>query len=189
VLAASPLLILALRDEPVARMTLAQFTEPKLLVPRLLSERQEDVIVELAKRLESAERIANAGRFAQSLMACESLAVAVLDGVAFPHARGGAVKKLSFALGLSQPCIRWGRGRSPVVHTVALFAVPLSEGQTYLSLVMAFSSFMKDEPAFSALRRYVRPEAMLNVLEQVRVVRMGTTPRMAMATAGHGNKI
>lgn len=157
-------------------MTLAQFTEPKLLVPRLLSERQEDVIVELAKRLQSAERIENAGGFAQALMAQESLAAAVLGDVAFPHARGRAVKKLSFALGLSQPGIRWGLGRSPVVHTVALFAVPLSEGQTYLSLVVAFSSFMKDETAFSGLRRCVRPEAMLSVLDRVRVARTGHNP-------------
>lgn len=171
-------------------MTLAQFTEPKLLVPRLLGERQEDVIVELAKRLQSAERIENAGRFVQALMAQESLAAAVLGDVAFPHARGRAVKKLSFALGLSQQGIRWGVGRSPVVHTVVLFAVPLSEGQTYLSLVVTFSSFMKDETAFSALRRCVRLEAMLNVLEQVRVVRMVHNPANGNAApAGRGSKI
>lgn len=166
-------------------MTLAQFTEPKLLVPRLLSERQEDVICELATRLQSAERITNAGRFAQALLAGETLPVAVLDSVAFPHLRGGAVKKLSLAIGLSQPGIRWGRGRSPIVHLAALFAVPLSEEQTYLSLVVAFSSFIKDESAFSELRQCVRPEAMLSVLDRVRVVRMDHHPANGdLVTAG-----
>jgi hypothetical protein len=34
-------------------MTLAQFTGPKLLIPRLLSDRQEGAIQELTKRLEA----------------------------------------------------------------------------------------------------------------------------------------
>lgn len=166
-------------------MTLAHFTEPRLLVPRLLSERQEDVIFELAKRLQCAERILNAGRFTQALMAAESLPVAVLDSIAFPHLRGGAVKKLSLAIGLSQPGIRWGRGRSPIVHMVALFTVPLSEEQTYLSLVVAFSSFIKDESAFSELRQCVRCEAMSSVLERVHVMHLERHPANGnVATAG-----
>ena len=190
-------------------MTLAQFTEPKLLVPRLLSNHRESAIIELSRRLKSAGRIENADSFVDAAMDHESIASAVFDGVTFPlalwsstvrqpgrgdtaystgRARGRAVKELSFAAGLSRQGIRWGAGRSPcgvgvcassgglpcftprgepVVHTVVLFAVPLAEGQTYLSLVVTFSSFMKDETAFSALRRCVRPEAMLNVLEQV----------------------
>jgi mannitol/fructose-specific phosphotransferase system IIA component (Ntr-type) len=171
-------------------MTLAQFTEPKLLVPRLLSNHRESAIIELSRRLESAGRIENADSFVDAAMDHESIASAVFDGVTFPLARGRAVKELSFAAGLSRQGIRWGAGRSPVVHTVVLFAVPLAEGQTYLSLVMTFSSFMKDETAFSALRRCVRPEAMLNVLEQVRVVRMVHNPANGdAAPAGHGNKI
>ena len=192
-------------------MTLAQFTEPKLLVPRLLSNHRESAIIELSRRLESAGRIENADSFVDAAMDHESIASAVFDGVTFPLARGRAVKELSFAAGLSRQGIRWGAGRSPcgvgvcassgglpcftprgepVVHTVVLFAVPLAEGQTYLSLVVTFSSFMKDETAFSALRRCVRPEAMLNVLEQVRVVRMVHNPANGNAApAGHGNKI
>lgn len=42
---------------------MAGFTEPNLLVPELLNERQESVIAELAKRLEqsSADRRADCG--------------------------------------------------------------------------------------------------------------------------------
>lgn len=157
-------------------MTLGEFTEPRLLVPRLLSDRQKDVIAELAKRLESAKRIEHAAGFAQALMAHESLAAAVLDGVAFPHARGRAVKELSFAIGLSQEGVRWGGERGQLIHTLVLFAVPLSEGQRYLSLVLAFASFLKDDRAFSALRCCVQPEEMLGVLKQVRVARVGQNP-------------
>lgn len=154
-------------------MNLAQFTEAKLLVPRLLSIHREGAIIELSKRLESAGRIGNADSFVDAVLEHEALASALFDGVAFALARGRAVKELSFALGLAPQPIRWGLGSSaPIVHMVILFAVPLSEGQRYLSLMLTFSSFLKDEMAFSALRRCVQPEEMLTVLNHVRVVRV-----------------
>src|SRR5688572_7486592 len=107
-------------------MTLAQFTEPKLLLPRLRSDQRDAAIAELSQRLESTKRIENASAFLQSVLEHESLASAVFDGVAFPLARGRAVKEISFAIGLSQQGIRWGTARSSLVHTIVLCAVPLS---------------------------------------------------------------
>lgn len=75
-----------------------------------------------------------------------------------------------------------------MIHTVLLFAVPLSEGQCYLSLVLTFSSFLKDEMAFSALRRCLQPEEMLTVLGHVRVVRAAHNPANVSTTfAGKEN--
>jgi len=56
---------------------------------------------------------------------------------------------------------------SPLVHTIVLFAVPVSEEMRYLSLVVAFSSILKDGTTFSALRASSRSEAMLEVLGQI----------------------
>jgi len=154
-------------------MNLGQFTEPRLLVPRLLSERRDSAISELSQRLESAQRIESATAFTHAVLDHASLVSAVFDEAAFPLARGRAVKELSFALGLSRQGVRWGTGRTPVVHTVILFAVPLTEGQRYLSLVLTMSSLLKDEMAFSALRRCSQPEEMLTVLNHVRCVRTG----------------
>ena len=108
-------------------MTLAQFTEPKLLVPRMLSTHRESAIIELSRRLEGVGRIENADAFVDAALDHESIASAVVDGVTFPLARGRAVKGLTFAAGLSRHGIRWGLGRSSVVHTVVLFALPLAE--------------------------------------------------------------
>ena len=154
-------------------MTLAQFTEPNLLVPRLLSETHDSAIGELSRRLEKAGRISDVDAFTHAVLKHESFASAVFDEVAFPLARGLAVKELSFAIGLSQPGICWGGSRAPKVHAVVLFAVPLSAEQSYLSLVMTFSGFLKDEMAFSALRRCVQPEDMFTVLKHVHCVRLG----------------
>jgi mannitol/fructose-specific phosphotransferase system IIA component (Ntr-type) len=150
-------------------MTLAQFTEPKLLVPRLLSNRREGAITELSKRLETAARIESADSFVDAALNHVASASAVLDGVTFPLARGRAVKELSFAAGLSRQGIRWDVECSSVVHAVVLFAVPLSETRTYLSLVLTFSSFIKDEMAFTAFTHATQPEEMFTALKAVRL--------------------
>ena len=160
-------------------MTLAQFTEPTLLVPCLLSDRCDGTIIELSKRLENTECIANADSFANAVLEHEALASAVFDGVAFPLARGRAVKELSFAVGLAPRSIRWGTRFAPLVHAVVLFAVPLSEGPRYLALVLTFTSLLKDGMTLSALRCCVRPEEMLDVLGQVRLKHMGHGPANA----------
>jgi mannitol/fructose-specific phosphotransferase system IIA component (Ntr-type) len=160
-------------------MTVAQFTEPKLLVPRLLSTHRESAIIELSRRLESAGRIENADAFVDAALDHEAVASAVFDGVTFPLARGRAVQKLSFAAGLSRQGIRWGVGRSTIVHTVVLFAVPLTEARTYLSLVFTFASFLKDEMAFTAFTRSTQPEEMFTALKAVRLVRLTAQPQPA----------
>jgi mannitol/fructose-specific phosphotransferase system IIA component (Ntr-type) len=160
-------------------MTLAQFTEPKLLVPRLLSRHRKSAIIELSRRLENVGRIENADAFGDAALDHEAVASAVFDGVTFPLARGLAVQKLSFAAGLSQQGIRWGSGRSPVVHTVVLFAVPLLETRIYLSLVFTFSSFIKDEMAFTAFTRATQPEEMFAVFEAIQLVRLIAQPQPA----------
>lgn len=160
-------------------MNLGQFTEPQLLVPRLLSERSDGAISELSERLESTQRIENATAFTHAAIVHDSFVSGVFDEVAFPLARGRAVKELSFALGLSQRGVCWGTRRTPIVHTIVLIAIPVSEGQRYLSLVATLSSFLKDEMAFSALCRSSQPEEMWSVLNHVRYVRTG--PGAAMS--------
>lgn len=159
-------------------MTLAQFTEPRLLVPRLLSDSRDSVIAELSSRLASTGRIEDAREFTLAALAHESFFSAVFDEVAFPLARGRAVKELSFAFGLSQPGIRWGGPKMPVVNAVMLFAVPLSADQLHLSLAVTFASFLQDTAAFAALAECVQPEEMFAALKQVRLRRTGPQPQV-----------
>ena len=145
-------------------MNLGQFTEPKLLIPRLLSEWWDSAISELSQCLESAGRVENANAFTHAVLTHESLVSSVFDEAAFPLARDKTVKELSFALGLSENGVRWNTSRMSPVDVVVLFAVPPTEGQRYLSLILTFSNFLKDEMAFSALRRCSRPDDMWTVL-------------------------
>src|SRR5271154_2415689 len=99
-------------------MTLADFTEPNLLVPELLNERQESAIAELSHRLKDAGRIKNAREFTSAVLKHESLVSTVFDEVAFSLARGYTATELSFAIGLSQYGVRWGEPKAPSVFVV-----------------------------------------------------------------------
>jgi mannitol/fructose-specific phosphotransferase system IIA component (Ntr-type) len=148
--------------------SLAQFTEPGLLVPRLTGDHRESVITELCRRLEKSGRIDSIETFSRAVMEHEELAAAVFDGVAFPLAHKGAFKELSFAMGLAPQPIHWGAPHAPLVHTVVLFAVPVPEEKQYLSLVLAFSNLLKDGKTLVALRACARPEEMLEILGRIR---------------------
>jgi len=160
--------------QPAPALTMGQFTEPRLLVPRLLSNRQEGAIQELAKRLEATGRIQDATAFTKAVAGREvDLPTFAGDGVAIPHGRGGAVRTLSMAVGLSAAGIRWDRGHHLTARVVFLFAIPLWEASTYLALLSGLSTLMQDEAAFAALKTATQPEVMLRVLQGVRWVRIG----------------
>ncbi len=163
--------------DPVRPVTLGQFTEAGLLVPRLLHPQQEPALEELTQRLEMTGRVEDAAGFLEAVVARErELPTFAGDGVAVPHMRGGGVRQLSMAVGLSEAGIPWGPDARHTVHVVFLFAVPLSEGALYLSLLSGLSSLIRDEVAFPALKAAAEPEAMWKVLDAVRLIRRSYPP-------------
>jgi hypothetical protein len=74
-------------------MTLADFTEPNLLIPELLNERQESAIAELSRRLKDAGRVKNAREFTSAALNHESPVSTVFDEIAFSLARGPAATR------------------------------------------------------------------------------------------------
>ena len=113
-------------------------------------------------------RIQNASAFVQAVLKRESeFPTFVAKGVALPHLRGEVAQKLSLALGLSAAGIRWGRDARQMAKVVFLFAIPLTEAQTYLSLLSGLSSLVQDAKAFDALSQATHPEEMLRVLNAI----------------------
>ncbi len=146
-------------------MTLAQFTEPQLLVPRLLSADQAGAINELVTRLQRAGRIDDSLAFFQAVMQREFTASTLTpEGVAFPHARGKGARSLCMAVGLSPNGVAWDNNQT--AHTIFLLAVPAAQLQGYLKLIGALARLVRCEPELSQLRRCTQPEEMLRALER-----------------------
>jgi len=144
---------------------LSQFTEARLLVPRLLSDSPRGTISELAQRMAAVRRVPDQDAFVEAVLRRESEIPAVIGDIAIPHARGGAIEEFSFALGLTARGIAWGD--SAVVHAVALFAIPLVETNAYLGVVAAFSRLQQDVSTFDMFKASSQPEQMLAFLSQI----------------------
>jgi mannitol/fructose-specific phosphotransferase system IIA component (Ntr-type) len=154
-------------------MTLADFSQPNLLVPELLHERQESAIAELSKRLKDAGRVKDARAFTNAVLKHDSLVSNVFDEVAFSLARGQIATELSFAIGLSQDGIRWGARKPSLVFMVVLFAIPDSAEKMYLSLLMTFSTLLKDRTLFRMLRQSKHSEEMFEILSRASWIESG----------------
>jgi mannitol/fructose-specific phosphotransferase system IIA component (Ntr-type) len=149
-------------------MDLGQFTETRLLVPRLLSDRQASALRELTKRLEVTGRIDSADAFYGAVLRREELVPTMVgNGLVFPHARGEAVRSFSVAIGLSSSGIPWGDKRQFLARAVILFAVPLSDSPLYLRALSAVSGFFMDPTAYSTFEECSQPEQMLEILRTI----------------------
>lgn len=149
-------------------MTVGDFTEPSLLIPRLLGTDQASVINALSHRLHGAGRIEDSLAFFQAVLQRDYLSSsAINNGVAFPHARGRGINRLSFALGLFEAGVRWRDGSQ--VRAVFLIAIPLADVQLYLALVSALARLARTDNFMGALMECAQPEEMLHVLKGAEV--------------------
>jgi len=149
----------------ICEMSAGEFTENKLLVPRLLSHDQLGAIQELTKRLQATGRVQDAAAFYQAVLQREyMLRTALTGGVVFPHARGTGIASLSLAVGLSGVGIPWGPTKGSVARVVFLLAIPMHETQRYLALLASLSRLSQDDDLLSSLRDCTQPEQMRQVL-------------------------
>jgi len=149
-------------------MTVGDFTEPSLLIPRLLGADQASAIHVLSGLLQNAGRVEDSLAFFQAVLQRDYLASSATgNGVAFPHARTRGIERLSVALGLSEVGVRWRDGLP--VHAVFLIAVPPADTQLYLALLSALARLARTKSFVEALMACAQPEQILCVLNGARV--------------------
>lgn len=124
--------------------------DPQVMVPDLQSTDRIGAIKELVDRMHQAGWVDDSLSFLQSVLVREDLeSTMVTEGVAFPHARSHAVKRLGAAIGLSRRGVRFGDQGEPV-HVVCLLGVPTSSSDAYLPLLARVSQTF-DDRQFQAL--------------------------------------
>jgi mannitol/fructose-specific phosphotransferase system IIA component (Ntr-type) len=149
-------------------MTVGDFTEPSLLIPRLLGTDQASAIHVLSGRLQNAGRVEDSLAFFQAVLQRDYLSSSASgSGVAFPPARGRGINRSSFALGLSEAGVRWRDGWR--VHAVFLIAIPHADAQLYLALVSALARLARTDNFMGAVMACAQPDQMWRVLQGVEV--------------------
>lgn len=151
----------------VAFDSLADYTRRNLMVPQLGSGTAEEVIGELAIKLDRAGSLEDRAAFLEAVMARERLSPTYCPpGWALPHARLANVPELTFALGKASQPLSWSGDLKGTVNMVWLFAVPERRTKAYLNLIASIARFSQNAVLVDQLTRAADTSAMLDVLRQ-----------------------
>jgi mannitol/fructose-specific phosphotransferase system IIA component (Ntr-type) len=148
--------------------TLADFTRPELIIPRLSAADDAGVLSELLSALDEAGQLGPPkSACLEAFLLREKLSpTAEPFGWAFPHARLENTRGVVFALGgLSNP-IPWFSS-SIQVSTVFLFVIRPEEISDYLKVLAGVARLSKDTALRSAIAQGETSEGILEVLRSV----------------------
>ncbi len=155
--------------------TLADYTAPALMVPRLEGQGVAAVLGELCARLEHEGRVPNSAAFYAAVMKREQLSSTCLPmGWALPHGRLPGLGQLSFTLARIAHPFAWSAQAKSSVHTVLLFAVPEMEARTYLDLICAVARLSQSSALVERLQHAPDADSMFAVLGEVSLGRSHT---------------
>jgi PTS system nitrogen regulatory IIA component len=153
-----------------APVTLADYTQPGLIVPRLRERDAAGIIGELSQALQREGFVPDLLPFYHAALNQELLANSALEcGLAFPHARLSGVKRLQFAFGRTPVPTIWGAKGSWPAQFIFLLAVPATDAASYLHLLASLAKLGQQTELLAELRAADNAEAILTVLEQVRM--------------------
>jgi mannitol/fructose-specific phosphotransferase system IIA component (Ntr-type) len=146
--------------------TVADYTEPSLMVPVLRSRDAAGVTAELCSILERQGLITNLLPFYHEVISREALSSSAMPpGWALPHARVAGIPRLCFSLGRTAEPLVWFGGE--VVSMVFLFAVPRDQAAAYLSLIAGLAKLSQDHARLERLADAPDSGAMFEVLREI----------------------
>jgi len=146
--------------------TLADFTNPALIVPNLQSQTPGAVISELCAVLQRGGNLNDLESFFKAVVDRELMSpTAVSPGFALPHARLAGLSQLSFALARSSRPLKWFGESSVRVQIFFLFAVPETEAKTYLNVISAVAKLCQNPALVGQLMRAPDAQAMFGLLK------------------------
>ena len=153
-----------------APVSLADYTQSALIVPRLREGDTAGIISELSQALQHEGCVPDVLPFYQAALNQELLAnSALVCGLAFPHARLSGIKRLHFAFGRTPEPIVWGARSSWPVQLVFLLAVPATDAAGYLHLLASLARLGQQPEVLAQLRGAAETEAILAVLQTIRM--------------------
>jgi mannitol/fructose-specific phosphotransferase system IIA component (Ntr-type) len=154
----------------VAQATLADYTAPGLIVPRLGASDTPGIIAELSHALQRGGFVPDVLPLYHTALNQEILSSSALEcGIAFPHARLSGVKRLCFALGCTDRPIIWGPKNALSARVIFLLAVPATDAAPYLHLLATIARLGQQPEKVYRLHQSGSAEAALGVLQGISV--------------------
>lgn len=147
-------------------MKIADVVSAKAIVPKLEAVKRDDVIKELINALEKAGKISkdNIADISKAVIKRENEAsTGIGKGVAVPHIRHKAVKKIVASIGISATGIDFSALDKQPVYTVILLISPL-EGDQHLQAMEAIFEHLQNDNFRKFLRQSETAEQIKELL-------------------------
>lgn len=152
--------------------TLASFTRPALIVPRLRERDTAGIIKELSQILHEHGAVPDVLAFYHAAINHEFLVNSSMEcGLALPHARLNSLTEASFAFGRIEEPISWGSRPSQPISLVFLLAVPATDAAGFLQLLSALAKLGKQDGLLNELRSLDSPEGIFELFKRIKVHR------------------
>jgi mannitol/fructose-specific phosphotransferase system IIA component (Ntr-type) len=142
----------------------AQLLQPDRISLNIAATDKNQAILEVAGIIQNAPDLLDFPCFCQELLARDELrSTAAGYGVAFPHARTGAVREIVIAVGRSTAGIRFG---DETVFFIFVIGTPREKATEYLVAVGTLARLMRTEKIRAALAKAKTPEEFIRVLNR-----------------------
>ena len=154
-------------------MKIADFVCTRAILPRLESVKRDDAIRELIAALDSAGKLGkdNSADVAKAVIKRENEAsTGIGKGVAVPHIKHKAVKKVVAAIGVSATGIDFSALDKQPVYTVILLISP-SEGDQHLEAMEAIFEHLQNDN----FRKFLRQSTTAGQIKEL-LVEAGQNP-------------
>jgi len=155
---------------PVEQRTLADYTRPELVVPRLEQRDAAGIISELCQVLQAQGGVSDLLPFYHTALNHELMSNSALEcGIALPHGRLSGVKQLQFAFGRVPEPVTWSVKGSCRVQFVFLLAVPATDAAGYLHLLASLAKLAQQPERLAELRFADNQHAIVAVLQKIKL--------------------
>lgn len=152
------------RTEP-RKIGVSRFSAPSLMIPRLASGTRDDVIREMAEKIQAEGFVDDAAKLIQAALKREAIVSTTVDhGMAFPHVRGVEGGGLTLALGLSPKGVKFDGHDKALTRIVFFMVIPTAASAFYLKLLAGLAETFADAEARKALLAEEEPDKLWKAL-------------------------
>lgn len=152
-------------------MKLSAFTNAKLVNLELPAGSKGEILASMAKLIAKSRDVTDGTQFLTDVLAREELVTTGVGyGVAFPHAKSTAVKRVVFAFARTVEDVDFEAFDSNPVRLMFLIGAPreTEPSGVYLNLMARLSFLMKDERNRNALLAAETPKAVFEIFDSVK---------------------
>ena len=150
----------------IMTLTLATFLSADRVILGLTADSQRALVDQLIKPLIAARIVGDGARFAADVLAREQEITTVMEnGVALPHARSNAVKRLGLAVGIMpEPGMQYNLEGDVPSRLFFLIAVPAFAPTAHMPLLQRLAQFAREPKRVERLLASKTPSVAVRYL-------------------------